>query len=268
MSFIASVRQSQPPDAPPPPKLPPPPDHPPPPPKPPNPPPPPKPPGRNTPPRRPVIVDAAPAKIITMKPTTAAIPAMMSDPATNHAAAPTMPAPTVEPSEPPEDRAQHGADQRHYDEQDQQHRAEVEAAVARVDARGLPRRQRLAFSNDADDPVDAGFDSGAELALAKQRCHVFGDDPARRRIGQRALEPVADFDAHLLVVLRDEEQRRRCPFPCCRSATSPPRVSNRLRSARAASSARSARPAGCRCALPSRRASRREPASPAPRASA
>src|SRR5207245_5468859 len=72
-------RQSQPPEAPPPPKVPPPPDHPPPPPKPP--PPPPKPPGRKTPPRRPAIVDAAPAKIITRKPTTAAIPATRSDPA-------------------------------------------------------------------------------------------------------------------------------------------------------------------------------------------
>src|SRR5439155_3387331 len=89
-------RQSQPPEAPPPPKVPPPPDHPPPPPKPP--PPPPKPPGRKTPPRRPAIVDAAPAKIITRKPTTAAIPATRSDPAKSHAAAPTTPAPTVDPS--------------------------------------------------------------------------------------------------------------------------------------------------------------------------
>src|SRR4029434_10742665 len=88
-------RQSQPPEAPPPPKVPPPPDHPPPPPPPK--PPPPKPPGRKTPPRRPAIVDAAPAKIITRKPTTAAMPAIKSEPATNQAAVPTMPAPTVDP---------------------------------------------------------------------------------------------------------------------------------------------------------------------------
>ena len=77
----------------------------------------------------------------------------------------------------------------------------------RVDAGSLARRQRLALGNRGDDAVHAGIDPGRELALAEQRRHVFGNDPARCGVGQHALEAVSHLDAHLLVVLRDQEQR-------------------------------------------------------------
>ena len=51
-----------------------------------------------------------PNVIITMNATTAAMTAMISEPATNHAAAPMMPAPTVEPIGLAEDAAQDAAD--------------------------------------------------------------------------------------------------------------------------------------------------------------
>ena len=46
-----------------------------------------------------------------------------------------------------------------------------------------------------------------ELTLLEVRRDRFADDPARRHVGQHALEAVADFDAHALVVLGDEEDR-------------------------------------------------------------
>src|SRR6478672_7006373 len=90
---VAQMPSHQRPEAPPPPKLPPPPLKPPPPPKPP-PPNPPPPPGMKMPgPPRP----ERPVNSMTMKPMTAAAPAISNELAMNHAIAPTMPPPTSEP---------------------------------------------------------------------------------------------------------------------------------------------------------------------------
>jgi hypothetical protein len=47
----------------------------------------------------------------------------------------------------------------------------------------------------------------ANFPFAKRRRDVLGDDAPRGDVGKHALEPVADLDPHLPVVLRDQEQR-------------------------------------------------------------
>ena len=55
--------------------------------------------------------------------------------------------------------------------------------------------------------VDAALDAAGEIAGAKARQDGVVDDQARHRVGQRALEPVADLDPHLALVGRDDQQR-------------------------------------------------------------
>ena len=52
-----------------------------------------------------------------------------------------------------------------------------------------------------------GIDAGGELALREQRRDGLADDAPRRDVGEHAFEAVADFDAHALVVLGDDEDR-------------------------------------------------------------
>ena len=90
---------------------------------------------------------------------------MISDPATTHAPAPTMPAPTVDPHEPAEDAAQDPTHDRDDDEQHDEQHLESRSR-RRDDASSLRRRlrgQRLAFVDDVDDLVDAGVDAVREL---------------------------------------------------------------------------------------------------------
>ena len=108
--------------------------------------------------------------------------------------------------QPAEDRAQNGADDRDDDEQDHDQRLEIEPAGHPVRAFRLARRKGLAFRDDGDDPVDSGVDTGREPAVAERRRDLLADDPRRRDVGQHSLEPVADLDPDLPVVLGDDEQ--------------------------------------------------------------
>ena len=66
--------------------------------------------------------------------------------------------------------------------------------------------QRLAV-DDRDHLRDAGLDASVVVAQFEMRGDGLIDDPIRDRIGQRALESVAHFDAHAPVVLRDQQDR-------------------------------------------------------------
>ena len=128
------------------------------------------------------------------------------------------------------------------------------------------RRQRLTAIDDRNDPVDAGVDPRREMALAELRRDVLGDDPARRDVGQHALEAVADLDPNALVALGDQQDRAvvlalLSDLPGLGDAQRV--LLDRLR---ARSSARSAPPADCRCALPSRAAWPRAPGARRPTA--
>ena len=75
---------------------------------------------------------------------------------------------------------------------------------ARVGRLRLPlgriRRQR------GDDVVDAARDPAAVIAGLEAGRDGVGDDEARHRVGQRALEFVADLDPHPPLLRRDEEK--------------------------------------------------------------
>ncbi len=49
-------------------------------------------------------------------------------------------------------------------------------------------------------------DAAAEIAGLEARRDRVGDDDLRQRVGQRAFEAVADLDAHLALVRRDQQQ--------------------------------------------------------------
>ena len=66
--------------------------------------------------------------------------------------------------------------------------------------------QRLAV-DDGDHLLDPGLDASVVVSQLEVRGNRLIDDPVRGRIGQRALESVADFDAHAAVILRDQEDR-------------------------------------------------------------
>ena len=57
-----------------------------------------------------------------------------------------------------------------------------------------------------DDVIDAARDPAAEIAGLEARRDGVGDDDLRQRVGERSLETVADFDAHLVLVGRDEQK--------------------------------------------------------------
>ncbi len=105
-----------------------------------------------------------------------------------------------------ENPAQERADGRHRDEQNQGEGADIETVGRRCRA-PLHRRQGLALAHYADDAIDAGLEAGCELSLAEQRRDGLGDDAVRGDVGQHALQPVADLDAHLLIVLGDDQNR-------------------------------------------------------------
>ena len=199
-------RRYQLPDEPPPPKPPPPPEKPPPPPKPPPPkPPPPQPPvGIHMPPRRP-MPPPAPNSSMTRNATTPAPIAIASDPARNHAPSADHAATDVDPSVRPKMRDRMppitGTTTNSRISSVWKSKPPDGGAGARFAA------QRGARADDRDDPVDAGIDPLGELALLEQRRHGLGDDPMRGHVGQHAFEAVADLDAHLPVVLGDQEDR-------------------------------------------------------------
>ena len=56
------------------------------------------------------------------------------------------------------------------------------------------------------DVVDPAGDTAAEVAGLETRRYRIGDDDFRQRVGQRALEAVADLDSHPVLVRRDEQQ--------------------------------------------------------------
>ena len=56
------------------------------------------------------------------------------------------------------------------------------------------------------DVVDAARDAAVEIAGLEARRNGVRDNDARHRVGQRALEAVADLDAHLSLLWRDEEK--------------------------------------------------------------
>jgi hypothetical protein len=66
--------------------------------------------------------------------------------------------------------------------------------------------QRLAI--DQFHQLPGGIhDPAGVIALAELRHHVFLDHPAGGDVGDRAFEPIADFDAHLAVVLGHDQQQ-------------------------------------------------------------
>ena len=58
----------------------------------------------------------------------------------------------------------------------------------------------------ADDAVDAALDAAGKIAGLEARHDGARDDDRRQRVGQRAFEAVADLDAHLVLVRRDQQQ--------------------------------------------------------------
>ena len=68
------------------------------------------------------------------------------------------------------------------------------------------RRQRFPV-DDAHHPVHGGGDPAVEIAAPELRHDVLVDDAVGDRVGQRAFEPVTDFDPDLAVLQGDEEQR-------------------------------------------------------------
>src|SRR6516164_98342 len=58
-----------------------------------------------------------------------------------------------------------------------------------------------------DDVVDPATDAAGEIVGPKARNDGVLDDELRYRVGERSLEAVTDFDAHLAFVRRDDQQR-------------------------------------------------------------
>ena len=71
-------------------------------------------------------------------------------------------------------------------------------------------RPRLPFGRvrgqRGDDVVDAAGDAAVEIAGPESRRDRVGDDDAGDGVGQRALEAVADLDAHPPLVRGDQEE--------------------------------------------------------------
>ena len=75
----------------------------------------------------------------------------------------------------------------------------------RPQAHWFGRGQRFACHH-AGDLVDSRIDAAVIVLLRKTRPDGFGDDAIGDRIGQGALQAVADLDAHAAVVLRNDQQ--------------------------------------------------------------
>ena len=69
-----------------------------------------------------------------------------------------------------------------------------------------PRPARLRALEQRDDRADAALDAAVEVVVLELRRHLVADDAARHGVGQRAFEPVADLDAHLAVLRRDDDE--------------------------------------------------------------
>src|SRR3546814_19037543 len=57
-----------------------------------------------------------------------------------------------------------------------------------------------------DDGVDAGGDAGGIVALSERRQDLVGDDGVGGSVGQVAFEAIADLDAHLALVVCNDQQ--------------------------------------------------------------
>ena len=60
--------------------------------------------------------------------------------------------------------------------------------------------------DDVDEAQDAGLNAAGVVALPEARGEVVTDYLAGESVRQHALESVADFDAHLAIVRRDQDQ--------------------------------------------------------------
>ena len=69
----------------------------------------------------------------------------------------------------------------------------------------IRRRPRLP-SSCATIACTPSLDAAVEVVRLELRRHDVADDAARRRVGQRAFEAVADLDAHLAVVRHDDDE--------------------------------------------------------------
>ena len=72
--------------------------------------------------------------------------------------------------------------------------------------RRLRRRQLLAVDHP-DHAVDAGGNAAGKIAGLEFRRDVLVDDALGGGVGERALEPVADLDAKVTIVLGNDQQR-------------------------------------------------------------
>ena len=62
------------------------------------------------------------------------------------------------------------------------------------------------FSTTCEDAADAVANAAGIIAVAESRRELFADDLAGEAVGQHALEAIADLDAHLALVRRDQDQ--------------------------------------------------------------
>ena len=111
--------------------------------------------------------------------------------------------PPVAAEQPPQHRAQHAG---HDDDDEDRHRIGEIDQIGSLPMLGFRRRQLLSI-DQADHPVDAGRDATGEIAGLEFRRDVLIDDAVGNDIAQHALEPVADLDAQMPVILGDDEQR-------------------------------------------------------------
>ena len=145
-------------------------------------------------------------KLMTMKATTPAMPAMSSEPAKNQAAAPTTPAPTTDPPTLPRI-------ERSIAPMAGTATSRIRASVpiskpwagaprrACAGGNGLPSLTTLMMRSTP------AWRPAANCPCCEQRRDGLGNDAVRGDVGQHALQAVADLDANLLVVLCDQQQR-------------------------------------------------------------
>ena len=96
-------------------------------------------------------------------------------------------------------------EQKNRDDQDRNQNADnVRLFLGANDGPFLPFRG--VRREDRDDVVDAAGDAAVEIAGFEARRDGVDDDDFRRRVSQRSFEPIADFDADLVLLRRHQEE--------------------------------------------------------------
>ena len=90
-------------------------------------------------------------------------------------------------------------------EQDRKQFVEVALGIVLPDV-DLALPVRGVAAQDADDAVDAAADAAGKIAGLEPRHDRARNDHRRQRVGQRTFKPVADLDADLVLVRRDQQE--------------------------------------------------------------